>query len=276
MKSLLKKLLQSNAMLWRAANRMLARHRARAAKRFLIAGNFFPDQLDAIVADFEYSITDVGNRGVPQILNIEELVRHVAGEGVSGAFVECGTYKGGASAYALLSLMRNERGKLARPYWGFDSFEGMPKPSKRDGSYAVRWMQSNDPDQVSNADVSGDLVGSAVNRADYDSCLRYLRATGYPEDKINLVRGWFQETLPVNRTRIGPIAILRMDGDFHESTKVILEMLYDSVTIGGAIIIDDYGAFEGCSAAVNEFLSGRSIRPYLHYVENGIRFFIKT
>jgi len=224
----------------------------------------YPEVLPALVADYRYSIL-VTHRNVLQVINLEETIQYVASKGIDGAFVKCGTFTGGASAFALRSILRNE--KLPRPYWGFDSFEGMPEPSSRDESDAVSWYGTEKK--------SGRLVGSDVNLADYDDCLRYLKNTGYPSDQIHLVKGWFQDTLKECRDRIGRIAILRVDGDFYESTKITLESLFDGVVSGGMIIIDDYGTFLGCRKAVDEFLQSRGISPFLHYVDVGIRFFIK-
>lgn len=151
----------------------------------------------------------------------------------------------------------------------------MPQPSARDHSDATFWMYGKTIDEVDHAMMAGDLVGSEVNLADYDACLRYLKGTGYPENQIHLVKGWFQKTLPAMRDNIGPIAILRIDGDLYESTRVVLDHLFDSVVERGVVIIDDYGAFAGCREAVDEFLVVRKINPFLHYVENSIRFFIK-
>jgi len=122
---------------------------------------------------------------------------------------------------------------------------------------------------------SGTLVGSDTNKADFCECLSYLTKTGYPSDKIHLIKGWFQNTLLINRDKIGKIAILRLDGDFYESTKVVFEALYDQVVPGGAVIIDDYGSFEGCRIATHEMFAANGINPHLVYVDNGIRYFIK-
>lgn len=229
----------------------LVGRRLREARRFLEYANLYPESLDAITSDYAFAISR-DYRGLLQVVNIEECVR--ASKGIDGAFVETGIWTGGASAYALRSMLRNG---TVRDYWGFDSFEGMPPPTAEDGQHALDWV-GDDP--------------SAVNASDYDACLRYLHSAGYPGQKIHLVKGWFHKTLPANKSAIGPIAILRMDGDFYESTKTALEELYPQVVSGGMVIIDDYGSFEGCKKAVDEFLGGH---VFLHYVENGIRFFVK-
>ena len=114
-----------------------------------------------------------------------------------------------------------------------------------------------------------------MNKADYQVCLNYLKDTGYPKNKINLIKGWFQDTLNVNKKFIKNIALLRLDGDFYESTMITLEELYPLVSKGGVVIIDDYGGFQGCKKAVDEYFDKINYHPPLIYVENSIRYFVK-
>ncbi len=58
-----------------------------------------------------------------------------------------------------------------------------------------------------------------------------------------------------NTTFPQKIAILRLDTDWYESTKVELETFYPLVQQKGIVIIDDYGHWKGCKQAVDEFLS---------------------
>ena len=237
--------------------------------------NWFPKDLRAIGHDYQYSIQRT-HRGIMQVLNIEASIRHVVAYNIEGAFVETGTFTGGASAYALLALKRlTSPNTPTRPYWGFDSFEGMPNPSEEDEDHGAFWLHNKPLSALSIEDGDGSLVGHDVNKASYRDCKAYLLRTGYEESKIRLVKGWFQDTLPKSADEIGKIAILRLDGDFYESTKVVLELLYENVQPGGIIIVDDYGAFPGCKKAVDEFLDLQPVRPHLTYVEHSIRYFIK-
>jgi hypothetical protein len=63
--------------------------------------------------------------------------------------------------------------------------------------------------------------------------------------------------VPTIGQQIDKIAVLRIDGDWYESTKVCLEGLYDKVQSKGAIIVDDYQSCYGCELAVTEFLTAR-------------------
>ena len=71
---------------------------------------------------------------------------------------------------------------------------------------------------------------------------------------FSLIRGWFSETIP-RFIPPSPIAVLRLDGDWYDSTRVCLENLYPQVAPGGIVIIDDYYNWDGCARAVNEFLA---------------------
>jgi hypothetical protein len=64
----------------------------------------------------------------------------------------------------------------------------------------------------------------------------------------------------VSSTRI---AVLRLDGDMYESTIDPLTHLYDRVSTGGWVIVDDYTLFASCQAAVHDFFADRGIDPPL-------------
>ena len=73
--------------------------------------------------------------------------------------------------------------------------------------------------------------------------------------------------MPQVKSAIGPIAILRLDADWYESTKCALENLYDNVVSGGYIVIDDYMYWEGCRKAVDEFLAKKDFNANLHKID---------
>lgn len=164
-----------------------------------------------------------------------------------GAFVECGVWRGGAAGVMAAAAAQK---KEKRQVWLFDSFEGLPEPTSQDGARAKEYAGGK---------VSGTL-------ASIEKCVgpledvrhlffRILRLQG---DTVHIEQGWFQDTLAAAREKVGPIALLRMDADWYESTKCILENLFDNVVEGGYIIIDDYYCWEGCKKAVDEFLAKRN------------------
>jgi hypothetical protein len=76
-------------------------------------------------------------------------------------------------------------------------------------------------------------------------------ATGQPTVQIHYIQGKVQDMTP------GPaparIALLRLDTDGYDSTRHELEHLYPRLVPGGVLIIDDFGQWEGCRRAVEEW-----------------------
>lgn len=155
--------------------------------------------------------------------------------GTSGCVVECGVWRGGMSA-GMADVLGADR-----QYFLFDSFEGLPPARKElDGAAAVAWQSNSDsPNFFNNCTAAQEEAAAAM---------KLSRATSF-----SLVKGWFNETIP----RFVPpceIAVLRLDGDWYESTRICLENLHPHVASGGIVIVDDYYHWAGCARAVNEFL----------------------
>jgi O-methyltransferase len=92
---------------------------------------------------------------------------------------------------------------------------------------------------------------------------------------VHIRKGWFKDTLPIAKHEVGPISILRLDGDWYDSVLVGLECLYDLVVPGGYILIDDYGFWEGAQKATDEFRAKRGIRSPLIQTDHEERYWIK-
>jgi O-methyltransferase len=79
--------------------------------------------------------------------------------------------------------------------------------------------------------------------------------------------------LPILRSDVGPIALLRPDGDYYASTRVCLDLLFARVAPGGCVIIDDYATYRGCRRAVDEFLATPPSVPPLHRIDEHAVYF---
>jgi O-methyltransferase len=90
-----------------------------------------------------------------------------------------------------------------------------------------------------------------------DEVSRNLGATGYPMGRIVFVKGKVEDTIPAMAP--AQIAVLRLDTDWYESTRHELEHLFPLLSIGGVLIIDDYGHWDGARKAVDEYFT--SHRP---------------
>jgi hypothetical protein len=162
-----------------------------------------------------------------------ELCRHY--KKIEGDVIECGTWRGGMIS-GIARMLGNDR-----TYHLFDSFEGLPKATELDGAFATSWQQ-----EKTSSDYRDNL------RANEKEAEQALIKSGVSTYVVH--KGWFRDTLPFYKSDKG-IAILRMDGDWYDSTMDCLKYLYPQVNVGGLIIIDDYFMWEGCSKAVHDFLS---------------------
>jgi len=184
-------------------------------------------------------------------------------ENINGAFVECGVARGGISA--MMAMMAEEEGK-GRMTWLFDSFEGLPEQTEEDGiQKPVRHW-----DRKANDLAEGYCLGTW-----YDVSTTMFTVFHLSREVVELVKGWFQDTLPVYKNKIGDMAVLRLDGDWYESTKCCLENLYDNVVQGGFVIIDDY-QLPGCKKAVDEYLHKRQEAPRMDFDANGRAYWRKN
>jgi O-methyltransferase len=184
--------------------------------------------------------------GRARINNIRTLLDRVVADGIPGDLIETGVWRGGATL-----LMR---GFLAaynitdRKVWVADSFAGLPVPSHPadagyDFSVAVAPVLAVARDEVEDLFRRYDLL----------------------DDQVRFLEGWFSDTLP--NAPIDQIALMRLDGDLYESTMDAITALYDKLSPGGYVIVDDYNDFEPCRRAITEFRESRGITSELHAVD---------
>ena len=90
-------------------------------------------------------------------------------------------------------------------------------------------------------------------------------STGYPKSKIKFVKGMVEKTIPKTIPR--KISLLRLDTDFYKSTKHELENFFPLLSVGGVIIIDDYGSWKGARKAVDEYFKENKIKILLNRID---------
>lgn len=183
---------------------------------------------------------------------------------IRGDLVEAGVWRGGN--LILMELM-NRSSEIQRSVIGFDTFNGMNLPT------------SFDIDNKGN--FAGDLLMSSIKGPNVDNLhcivsksnvLANLTDT-LGVNSIKLIEGEVEKTLLVANNIPQKIALLRLDTDWYESTKIELQVLYPRLVIGGVLIIDDYGAFSGCKKAVDEYFP---LKNFLFFaIDNECRIFIK-
>ena len=202
-----------------------------------------------------------------RLVSLWQQVRYVDSARVPGALVECGVWRGGSAGMMALAHLQSQP-THPRALHLFDSFEGLPQPDRTvDGPLATDYSDHQD---------SGDLsaIGQCVGPLDENKDLLERRIQ-YPAEHLRYHVGWFEETVVRDAPDLGAIAVLRLDGDWYSSTKVCLENLYPLVSAGGVVVIDDYGHWEGCRKAVDEYLQNNDILPLLGHIDYTARYFVK-
>jgi O-methyltransferase len=185
-------------------------------------------------------------------------------ENVPGSFVECGVWKGGSSGVMALALADLS---AKRELHLFDSFEGLPEPTAKDGALAAEY---------SGGRSSGELRTVEQCKAGLDEVEGLLfKKLNVDPKSVQFHVGWFQNTVPKDASTIGPIALLRLDGDWYESTRICLENLYPLLSPGGIVILDDYYAWEGCTKATDEFRAAHNISAPIQRIDVDAAFWVK-
>ena len=184
--------------------------------------------------------------GLQRLDNLEFCVADVVRRGVPGDLIETGVWRGGAAIF--MRAVLEAYGDTQRTVWAADSFEGLPKP---------------DPSRSS--DVESGLWRFSQLAVSLDTVKANFERYGLLDDRVRFLPGWFQDTLasaPIER-----LAVLRLDGDMYDSTMVAFEALYSKLSPGGYVIVDDYGAVQGCREATDDFRAKRGIEDQMHEVD---------
>ncbi|MBI3515383.1 MAG: class I SAM-dependent methyltransferase, partial [Proteobacteria bacterium] len=167
---------------------------------------------------------------------------------IPGDLIETGVWRGGATIFMRAHLMAH--GVADRTVWVADSFEGVPPPSCAE-----------------DAGIDLSVARQPILAIDQARVRALFARYGVLDAQVRFLPGWFRDTLPA--APIERLALLRLDGDLYESTMDALDALYDRVSPGGFIVIDDYGAVPSCRRAVEEFRAAHAIAAPLETIDWG-------
>ena len=191
--------------------------------------------------------------GFKRLNNIEECFLHVTNHGIKGDLVETGVWRGGSCIFmAGLNKFYNANRKI----YVCDSFEGLPKPDEK--TYPA--------DKGDNHHTFDYL---AVSEGQVKENFKRYNLL---DDNVKFIKGFFEHSL-VN-VDTDKIAILRLDGDMYSSTIQSLDQLYHKVSVGGFIIVDDYG-IPSCKQAITDFRIKHNITSPLIRVDKTCVFWSK-
>lgn len=223
--------------------------------------DFSPTSIEICERVRHYTMTSPER--VNALINAAE---YVINHGIDGSFVECGVWKGGSSMAIALTLQR--LGSAQRELYLYDTFSGMAAPSDLDISI--------------NEDAAREFfTASRISEDSSDWCLspldevrENLFSTGYGKERIHFIKGKVEETIPKILPR--KIALLRLDTDWHESTKHELIHLFPLLSPKGVLIIDDYGHWRGARKAVDDYIADNNILILLNRIDYTGRIAVKS
>jgi O-methyltransferase len=184
-----------------------------------------------------------------RLVALHDLMCKLDADGIAGDVVECGVWNGGSGA-----MMASACRDASRRFWLYDSFEGLPPPTGRDGRPAH------------DVYVKGLCKGDPVN------VRRAFELMGANLDQLTIIPGWFDDTLP--KAQVEAIALLHVDADWYDPVMLVLETFFDRIAPRGVVVVDDYGVWQGCREALDDFFKERhEPLPDLKWVDRGMVYF---
>jgi O-methyltransferase len=221
-----------DAMPFASGNPLRRAQARRLRKKGIIQIQVMPDREQDREQGKDWPLFSQTMVGMKRLESLRSCIETVIADDVPGDLIETGVWRGGASIFARGVLRAN--GVVDRKVYVADSFEGLPPPDgdKYPADAGAGWHLA---DELA---VSEDEVR--------ENFARY----GLLDDQVAFLKGWFKDTLPTVSDKTWAIA--RLDGDMYESTMDSLTNLYDGLSPGGFLIIDDYSV-EACKQAVTDF-----------------------
>jgi O-methyltransferase len=175
-----------------------------------------------------------------RLYDIYNSIDYIIKNRIPGEIVEIGCWGGGALGLCHYALRKN---KESRQIYGYDTFEGHPKPSRVDKDI---WGQSQI--QRFNQHKTSRRGWAKIT---LQKVRKNLTAMGVKSRNIHLVKGKIEETAA--KTYPKKIALLRIDVDWFEPTSHSLKFFYPKLSKKGVLIVDDYGHYQGCKEAVDSY-----------------------
>ncbi|MGC4992338.1 TylF/MycF/NovP-related O-methyltransferase [Nocardia salmonicida] len=231
--------------------------------------DMFPDirHLDPQFVQLYESVQHATQTSVTMSYALRLATKYIVDYAIPGDVVECGVWRGGSAAIATETL--REAGDLSRTVWLYDTFNWT-------------WDPPSDVDelQLPSGDMKlADLLASVTNSvqdegSDQASVVETVCGSGYPRELIRCVEGLVQNTIPADAP--SSIALLRLDTDLYDSTRHELEHLYPRLSVGGVLIVDDYGKYSGATKAVDEYFAKLNEPVLLNRIDTQGRIGVKA
>ena len=178
-------------------------------------------------------------------------VEYISKNNIPGSFVECGVANAGSAMIVAKTLVQLH--DTDRDIYLYDTYEGMPAPSDHDH------LDGKTPEHMKRIweNTTDEQGEKNWMRYSIEQVKSNMESTGYRMDRIHFVKGMVEHTIPDTLPK--ETALLRLDTDFYESTKHELKHLYPTLSVGGVLLLDDYGTWMGEKKAVDEYFNNRPL-----------------
>jgi O-methyltransferase len=226
---------------------------------FDISDPFFADLIETV-----RSRTLTLTSGVEAAWALYQSIEYLVRNDIPGDIVECGVWQGGSMLLAAHALAHF--GDTSRRIWLYDTFNGMAKPTELD----VRWDGAPALPTWEEFERNGRKWGFGGPQ---EHVRNVVYSSGYPRENFVFVEGMVEATLPV--TRPDTIALLRLDTDLYSSTYAELAHLYPLLSVGGVMIIDDYGWLLGAQLATDQYIAEQKLPLFLARINESVRLVVK-
>ena len=189
--------------------------------------------------------------GARRLHNVRHCVETVLREGIPGDFIETGVWRGGTCIF-MRGLLKAYGDPPDRLVFVADSFQGLPPADSAEYPEDAPFVLNPTAEGASR---KGALVPSllAIPQSEVQ---RNFELYNLLDERVRFLPGWFKDTLPTIRDRTW--SVVRLDGDFYESTMDGLTNLYPKLSVGGFLIIDDY-SIPACRQAVEDYRTEHGI-----------------
>ncbi|NQT86626.1 class I SAM-dependent methyltransferase [bacterium] len=224
-----------------------------------------PPDFDEPTAELWRFVRRFTMTGRERIFTLCRSVEYIVRNNIQGDMVECGVWKGGSMMAIARTLMAE--GQTTRTLHLFDTFEGMAEPGENDA------MLAGDGHTASEIMEEMNAQNKKWCYSPLEEVRRNMLMCGYDEDRLRFVKGKVEDTLPENAP--DQIALLRLDTDWYESTYHELVHLYPRLSVGGVMVIDDYGWWAGQRKAVDQYVEENNLRLLLNRTDQSGRVCVK-
>ena len=150
----------------------------------------------------------------------------------------------------------------------FDTFEGMTAPTGEDVT-----LTGESAADLMAASTDREDAESVWCRAPLDVVRQAMASVGYDRSRIHYIKGRVEDTIPAGAPE--HIALLRLDTDWYESTRHEMIHLFPRLCVGGVLVLDDYGHWQGARRAVDEYLREHNVPLFLQKIDYTGRYAVK-